>query len=125
MKISEIADVKVIDRPPVLDKNPGDVKPKKPPMYHVILNNNDYFPGEAVIFAIVEVFKFDTPRAISLMMAAHRNGKAICGTYSRDIAETKAKTAADVANRAASQMAKQFKVDVDVSSYVFTVEPAE
>jgi hypothetical protein len=61
------------------------------------------------------------------MMSAHKHGHAIIGTFSRDIAETKAHTAVQKARELTAHFSKAFGVDADLepTSMLFTVEPAE
>lgn len=88
----------VIDRPPKL----GTVSVNKekidtPKQYHVMLWNDDNTPSTVVIEVLSKVFGLNSLRATKIMMAAHVNGKAIVATMSRDMAETKANQAMDLA----------------------------
>lgn len=65
-------------------------KLKRPPMYKVILINDDYTPMEFVIDVLEMFFCFDREKATQVMLTVHTEGKATCGIYSRDVAETKA-----------------------------------
>jgi ATP-dependent Clp protease adaptor protein ClpS len=65
-------------------------KLKRPPLYKVILINDDYTPMEFVIEVLELFFCFDREKATRIMLAVHTQGKATCGIYSRDVAETKA-----------------------------------
>ncbi|NKI73081.1 ATP-dependent Clp protease adapter ClpS [Dickeya sp. CFBP 2040] len=60
-----------------------------PSMYKVILNNDDYTPMEFVIDVLQKFFSYDIERATQLMLTVHYQGKAICGVYSAEVAETK------------------------------------
>lgn len=60
-----------------------------PPMYHVILFNDDYTPMEFVVDVLKRFFFKDEITANQLMLQIHTQGKAICGTYTYEIAETK------------------------------------
>ncbi|MCA7012024.1 ATP-dependent Clp protease adapter ClpS [Dickeya dadantii] len=60
-----------------------------PSMYKVILNNDDYTPMEFVIDVLQKFFSYDIERATQLMLTVHHQGKAICGVYSAEVAETK------------------------------------
>ena len=64
-------------------------KLKRPPMYKVILLNDDYTPMEFVIHILESFFGMDRERATHIMLNVHTQGKGICGIYTRDIAETK------------------------------------
>ncbi|MDR0805768.1 MAG: ATP-dependent Clp protease adapter ClpS [Enterobacteriaceae bacterium] len=60
-----------------------------PPMYQVILNNDDYTPMEFVIEVLQKFFTYDIERATQLMLTVHYQGKATCGVFTAEIAETK------------------------------------
>lgn len=62
---------------------------KPPSEYKVILNNDDYTPMDFVIEVLIKFFKMDQERATDTMMQVHYKGKAVCGIYSAEIAETK------------------------------------
>lgn len=66
-------------------------KPKlqRPPMYKVILVNDDFTPMEFVVHILEEFFSMERPKATQVMLTVHTKGKAVCGVYSRDVAETK------------------------------------
>lgn len=67
------------------------VKPKlkKPPLYKVVLLNDDYTPMEFVVEVLQMFFGMDREKATQVMLAVHTTGKATCGIFPRDIAETK------------------------------------
>ncbi|OBU15159.1 ATP-dependent Clp protease adapter ClpS [Photobacterium aquimaris] len=71
----------------VLDKE--DIQVKPPSMYKVILNNDDYTPMDFVIDVLQTFFSMDLEKASQLMLAVHYEGKAICGTFTAEVAETK------------------------------------
>lgn len=59
-------------------------------MYRVILINDDYTPMEFVIDVLQKFFSDEVNRATQLMFRGHYQGKAICGIYTAEVAETKA-----------------------------------
>lgn len=67
-----------------------ELKLKKPPLYKVILINDDYTPMEFVVEVLETFFKMNREQATQVMLAVHTQGKGVCGIYTRDIAETKA-----------------------------------
>ncbi|MDR3432372.1 MAG: ATP-dependent Clp protease adapter ClpS [Rouxiella aceris] len=69
------------------DKQKDALKP--PSMYKVILNNDDYTPMEFVIDVLQKFFSYDIERATQLMLTVHYKGKAICGVFTAEVAETK------------------------------------
>jgi len=62
---------------------------KRPPMYKVMLMNDDYTPMEFVIEILQLFFNMNREKATQIMLSVHTNGKAACGIFTRDIAETK------------------------------------
>jgi len=74
------------------------VKPKtqRPPLYKVILLNDDYTPREFVVLVLKAVFRMDAEQAYAVMMTAHRRGACVIAVYARDVAETKAKEATEL-----------------------------
>ena len=60
-----------------------------PPMYQVWLLNDDYTPMDFVVTILERFFAKSTDEAEVVMLKVHHEGKAICGEYPRDIAETK------------------------------------
>ncbi len=66
-----------------------ETKTTPPSMYHVILNNDDYTPMDFVVEILDKFFSMDLEKATQVMLKVHYEGKAICGTYSAEIAETK------------------------------------
>ncbi|AUX72258.1 ATP-dependent Clp protease adapter ClpS [Erwinia pyrifoliae] len=62
---------------------------KPPSMYKVILNNDDFTPMEFVIDVLQKFFSYDIERATQLMLTVHYQGKAVCGVFTAEVAETK------------------------------------
>lgn len=62
---------------------------KRPPMYKVLLLNDDFTPMEFVVHILEKFFSMDRYKATQVMLAVHTEGQGVCGTYTRDIAETK------------------------------------
>ncbi len=69
----------------------AEVKPalKRPPMYKVILLNDDYTPMEFVVHILEKFFGMDREKATQIMLTVHTQGAATVGIYPRDVAETK------------------------------------
>lgn len=64
-------------------------KVKKPPLFKVILLNDDYTPMEFVVHVLEKFFAMNREKATQIMLHVHTRGKGVCGVYTRDIAETK------------------------------------
>jgi len=69
----------------------AEAKPKlkKPPMYKVIILNDDYTPMEFVVHILQAFFNLPHEKAQNVMLSVHTKGKGVCGVYTRDVAETK------------------------------------
>ena len=66
-----------------------DVEVDEPPMYKVMLLNDDYTTMDFVVEVLVYVFKKPPEEATLIMLNVHRKGVGVCGTYPYEIAETK------------------------------------
>ena len=64
-------------------------KLKLPPMFKVLLLNDDYTPMEFVVLVLQKFFGMTRERATQVMLKVHREGMGICGVYPRDVATTK------------------------------------
>jgi ATP-dependent Clp protease adaptor protein ClpS len=64
-------------------------KLKEPPLYRVVLINDDFTPMEFVVDILESVFGMERTRATQVMLEVHTKGKGVCGVYNFEIAETK------------------------------------
>jgi ATP-dependent Clp protease adaptor protein ClpS len=62
---------------------------KKPPLYRVVLLNDDYTPMDFVVQILEKIFSMDRSAATRIMLQVHTRGKGVCGVFSHEIAETK------------------------------------
>ena len=83
---------------PTIVKPKTGTKPKtqRPPLYKVILLNDDFTPREFVVQVLKAVFRMNEDQAYRVMMTAHRKGSCVIAVYTRDVAETKAKEATEL-----------------------------
>jgi ATP-dependent Clp protease adaptor protein ClpS len=75
------------------------VKTKRPPLFKVVLMNDDYTPMDFVVFLLKDIFHRTHEEAISIMLEIHHKGEGICGVFTRDVAETKAELVITLARR--------------------------
>jgi len=76
-----------------LDREPETVNKRKlerPPLYEVLLHNDDYTTQEFVIYVLMKYFQHDAATARQIMLHVHTKGIGVAGVYPYDIAETKA-----------------------------------
>jgi ATP-dependent Clp protease adaptor protein ClpS len=64
-------------------------KVKRPPLYRVVLLNDDYTPMEFVVEVLELIFAMDRQKATRVMLEVHTRGKGVCGVFTYEIAETK------------------------------------
>ncbi|MHA3913694.1 ATP-dependent Clp protease adapter ClpS [Halovulum sp. GXIMD14793] len=74
-------------------------KTQKPPLYKVLLLNDDYTPMEFVVHVLERVFHLNHQQASDIMLTVHRKGVAVVGVFSFEIAETKVTQVMDMARR--------------------------
>jgi len=69
---------------------------ERPPLYKVILLNDDFTPREFVVQVLKAVFRMNAAHALHVMLTAHQKGACVIAVYTRDVAETKAKEATEL-----------------------------
>jgi ATP-dependent Clp protease adaptor protein ClpS len=74
-----------------------EVKP--PPLYRVVLINDDYTPMAFVVEVLETIFGMERTRATQVMLEVHTKGKGVCGVYNFEIAETKVAQVMGIAQR--------------------------
>ena len=62
---------------------------KEPPLYRVVLLNDDFTPMDFVVDVLESIFGMERTRATQVMLEVHTKGKGVCGVYNFEIAETK------------------------------------
>ena len=82
----------------VLTKPRTKVKTKteRPPLWKVILLNDDFTPREFVVQVLKAVFRMNAEHAFKVMMTAHQKGACVIAVYTKDVADTKAKEATEL-----------------------------
>ena len=74
-------------------------KVKPPPLYRVILVNDDFTPMEFVVEILETLFSMERTRATQVMLEVHTKGKGVCGVFNYEIAETKVAQVMSIANQ--------------------------
>lgn len=74
-------------------------KTKKPPLYKVMILNDDYTPMEFVVHILERYFGMTHQQSFELMLTVHKKGLAVAGVYSHEIAETKVTQVMDQAQQ--------------------------
>jgi ATP-dependent Clp protease adaptor protein ClpS len=78
---------------------PKKAKVKPPPLFKVIILNDDYTPMEFVVVVLQKFFSMTREKATQVMLKVHREGMGVCGVYPRDIATTKVEQVAAYARK--------------------------
>ncbi len=99
--------IMMADKDDDTENGDGDVslatktKPKtqRPPMYKVLLLNDDYTPMEFVVHVLERFFGITHSQAVEIMLTVHKKGVAVVGVFSYEIAETKVAQVMDFARR--------------------------
>jgi ATP-dependent Clp protease adaptor protein ClpS len=76
----------------VVVKSRTDRKLKKPPLYRVLLHNDDYTTRDFVVEILEAVFHKPEPEAVQIMLHVHQNGLGVAGVYTYEVAEMKVRT---------------------------------
>ena len=71
----------------------------EPPLYKVLLHNDDYTSMEFVVLLLEKVFNKSTPEATRIMLNVHQQGIGVAGVYHKEIAETKVAIVHDLAQK--------------------------
>jgi len=72
---------------------------KQPSLYQVVMHNDDFTPMEFVVAVLESFFNMESALATKKMYEIHTTGKAHCGVFSKDVAETKVEQVMDYARR--------------------------
>ncbi len=72
---------------------------KPPPMYKVLLLNDDYTPMDFVVTVLQTVFAMSREKATQVMLQVHREGMGVCGTFTREVATAKVEQVVGIARK--------------------------
>jgi ATP-dependent Clp protease adaptor protein ClpS len=88
-------------------------KPKlqQPPLYKVVLINDDYTPMDFVVEVLCSFFAMNVEKATQIMLKVHTEGKGVCGVFGKDVAETKAAQVNDYARECEQPLLCSVEVD--------------
>lgn len=78
---------------------PEKSRVKPPPMFKVLLLNDDFTPMDFVIVVLEKFFGLSREQSTRVMLKVHREGKGVCGVYPRDVAATKVEQVSAFARR--------------------------
>lgn len=94
--MTQSPDPKLNDELAVQEARP---KLKRPPLYKVILLNDDFTPMEFVVMILKTFFGMTEEKATQIMLHVHTRGIGVCGVFSKDVAETKVRVVNDFSRK--------------------------
>ncbi|HZL30146.1 MAG TPA: ATP-dependent Clp protease adapter ClpS [Pseudolabrys sp.] len=83
-------------KPRTTAKTKTATKTQRPPLWKVILLNDDFTPREFVVEVLKAVFRLNESQSYRVMITAHQKGACVIAVYAKDVAETKAKEATEL-----------------------------
>ncbi len=86
-----------VGTPEIITRTRPQRKVKQPPLYRVLLHNDDYTTMEFVVQVLQDVFNHSEAEATQIMLHVHRKGTGVAGVYPREVAETKIEQVHDLA----------------------------
>jgi ATP-dependent Clp protease adaptor protein ClpS len=90
---------KQVERVTSLSKERAKPKLQRPSRYQVVILNDDFTPMDFVVGVLKLFFSMQTEQAVATMLKVHYQGRAVCGVFTRDIAETKVAQVNDFARQ--------------------------
>jgi ATP-dependent Clp protease adaptor protein ClpS len=91
-KTGQKGDLEVKERP--------KQRTERPKLYKVILHNDDFTTMEFVVLILMEIFNKSRTESTQIMLHVHTKGRGVCGTFPRDVAETKVNQVGEAAKEA-------------------------
>ncbi len=85
--------------PVILKQKQEKIREKSPPLYKILLLNDDFTPMEFVVEVLKIFFYMDQAQATRIMLKVHTEGVGVCGVYTSDIASTKVKQVVEFARK--------------------------
>jgi ATP-dependent Clp protease adaptor protein ClpS len=86
-------------RESVLEETRQDQKLQRPRLWRVLLHNDDYTTQEFVVWVLETVFGKSQEEAFRIMLSVHQSGTGVAGVFTRDVADTKVRTAGQLAEQ--------------------------
>ena len=84
---------------------------EEPPMYRVILHNDDYTTMEFVVHVLMSVFHKSEAESERIMLDVHKKGRGVCGVYTREIAQTKVEQVRTLAKQNQFPLLATYEID--------------
>jgi ATP-dependent Clp protease adaptor protein ClpS len=97
--------------PKIDEEIDSDIALDEPPMYRVVLHNDDYTTMEFVVHVLTTIFHKSAQEAERIMLAVHEQGRGVCGVYTREIAQTKVEQVKTLAKQNQFPLLATYEID--------------
>jgi ATP-dependent Clp protease adaptor protein ClpS len=97
--------------PKIDEEIESDIALDEPPMYRVVLHNDDYTTMEFVVYVLKTVFHKSAQESERIMLAVHQTGRGVCGVYTREIAQTKVEQTKALARQHQFPLLATYEID--------------
>ncbi len=97
--------------PQIDEEIESDIALDEPPMYRVVLHNDDYTTMEFVVHVLKTIFHKSEQESERIMLAVHEQGRGVCGVYTREIAQTKVEQVKRLAKQNQFPLLATYEVD--------------
>ena len=94
-----MSQIKPVEKQKAVTRTKADAETRQPKKFKVLLINDDYTPMDFVTEVLEKFFFMARSKAVQVMLDVHQKGHAVCGVYTRDVAETKVALVNDFARQ--------------------------
>ena len=97
--------------PKIQEETENEIALDEPPMYRVILHNDDYTSMEFVVHVLTMIFHKSEQESERIMLDVHKKGKGVCGVYTQEIAQTKVEQVRTLAKQNKYPLLATYEID--------------
>jgi len=97
--------------PKIQEEIESQIVLEEPPMYRVVLHNDDYTTMEFVVHVLMSVFHKSEAESERIMLDVHKKGRGVCGVYTREIAQTKVEQVRTLAKQNKFPLLATYEID--------------
>lgn len=97
--------------PKIHEEVESEIVLDEPPMYRVVLHNDDYTTMEFVIHILKTIFHKSEQESERIMLDVHKKGRGVCGIYTREIAQTKVEQVKTLAKQNQFPLLATYEID--------------
>ncbi len=97
--------------PKIITQEDTDTLLREPPLYKVLLHNDNYTTMDFVVMILSKIFHKNQEAAEKIMLQVHKSGKGLCGIYTKEIAETKVEHVKILAKQNSFPLLATFEID--------------